>query len=251
VLSKKTKRGEMSCCKTTVHGKQIFFTAWMDTKPVHLLSTFCPYRATCVRKTKTGEGVWYSAELDRPTVIEVYNKAMGGTDKMDQLESYYDNRARTNKWQMRIFMHFLRIAALNARVLFNDHLSQNLTARTFIEGLVLGLCSTLDSNDIESDDHASVDSCDAQASYAPEKPVNMTKTTSWWIKNPQERTQGFHLPMAVSTSNPDSRGHCRVCNKKCRFKCRVCGVFLHIAENNEPDCYGVFHEREDFRSAHA
>jgi hypothetical protein len=101
--------------------------------------------------SKDAEGRWYCAELDRPTVLEVYNKAVGGTDKMDQLESYCDNRARTNKWQMRIFTHFLGIAALNARVLFNDHLTNNVTTLSFLENLVRGLCGTGVAKDDDSD----------------------------------------------------------------------------------------------------
>ena len=59
-------------------------------------------------------------QLNRPSVIATYNTTMGGTDKFDQLEQYYDDRHRTLHWQLRLILHFLRAAVINAKILFEN-----------------------------------------------------------------------------------------------------------------------------------
>ena len=60
-------------------------------------------------------------DISRPTVIPVYNKAMGGTDKFDQFGSYYDDRKRSIKWHRRIIIHFFRASVINVHILHNSN----------------------------------------------------------------------------------------------------------------------------------
>ena len=50
------QRGAMRCFKASSEGVDFFFTARMDTKPVHLLSSFPPYKTTCMRNAKLADG---------------------------------------------------------------------------------------------------------------------------------------------------------------------------------------------------
>ena len=50
------------------------------------------------RMVKSRAGVWEKIQVPRPTVIKAYNKCMGGTDKFDQFNSYYDQRLCINGW---------------------------------------------------------------------------------------------------------------------------------------------------------
>ena len=118
----KQQRGSMVCVHRALNNASIpvlYQTSWMDSKPVHLLSTFPPNFAPCSRGGRTPTGGFTVVNVPRPTVIAAYNQGMGGTDKIDQLVNYYDDRYRTLKWQMRIYMHFLHVAVVNASILYN------------------------------------------------------------------------------------------------------------------------------------
>jgi hypothetical protein len=115
------KRGEMVCYKVTKDEVTFYFTSWQDTKPVHVLSTFQPFLDTCERNMKTAAGGWGGKEeIPKPTVVSAYNRAMGGTDLGDQLNSYYQDRHRVRFWQQRMYNHFLHVATNNAKVLMNS-----------------------------------------------------------------------------------------------------------------------------------
>ena len=60
----------------------------MDNKPVHILSKIKP-QFTVIRRRGKVQGVYTEVRLPRPTIIELYNMSMGGTDKFDQSGSYY------------------------------------------------------------------------------------------------------------------------------------------------------------------
>lgn len=96
----------------------------MDKNAVHLISSFPTKVDYCKRNQKNAQGNFQKIQITRPTVVAAYNQIMGGTDKMDQLASYYDDRKRSVKWQHRIYNHFLRIAAINAHILYRDNAKQ-------------------------------------------------------------------------------------------------------------------------------
>jgi len=80
-------------------------------------------------------------QLPNIPVIGVYNNSMGGTDKFDQLNSYYDGRLRTKKWQIRIYNHFLRAAVVNACVLYNSKQAKPIPLMTYILTIVKEWCN--------------------------------------------------------------------------------------------------------------
>ena len=90
----KTKEGEMKCMEASMtlsngtFGPVYMVLAWMDSKPVHLLSIFPPLQVAMRRL--------------QPSTIPVYNSAMCGTDLEDQNASYYDARKRVWRWQHRL-----------------------------------------------------------------------------------------------------------------------------------------------------
>ena len=118
----KKERGEMSCEKThvTVAEKSFFlyFISWMDNKPVHLISTFFT-KFSQVKRAVKEKMTYIGHQLIRiPTLVQIYNACMGGTDYFDQLCSYYRTTVKTKVWQTRIFTHFLMAAAVNAHILY-------------------------------------------------------------------------------------------------------------------------------------
>ena len=134
-------RGEMRAMKADLpDGKALYFIAWQDNKPVHMLSTFAPVAAVTHRRGRVN-GTFQRVELPMPSTIAVYNSAMGGTDLCDQYTSYYDFEHRTNKWHRRIFTHFMTVSLRNAHVLFqtdpkNAHRPTTRSFRVFIETII-------------------------------------------------------------------------------------------------------------------
>jgi hypothetical protein len=92
---------------SSIEGIVVYFTCWMDRKPVHLLSSFVTVLGKVIRKTVDARGVYLSVEFVRPELIAIYNHAMGGTDLHDQMNAYYETAARSVKWPFRIFTHFI------------------------------------------------------------------------------------------------------------------------------------------------
>jgi len=157
----KQVRGTMKVMTTSLpEGGNLYFSAWQDSKPVHILSSFEPVVAETSRRGKVN-GRFTRVDLPMPSVIPIYNSAMGGTDLCDQYASYYEFEHRTTKWHRRIFTHFLIVAMRNAHICYlNDPRNRNrpLTRsfRVFIETVIcelLGLkVPTFDPNLEEDED---------------------------------------------------------------------------------------------------
>jgi hypothetical protein len=64
-------------------------------------------------------------DIDIPSIVRTYNSAMGGTDLMDQLISYYKTKIRTRRWQTRVIFHFLNAMVVNAHILYKLRFNLN------------------------------------------------------------------------------------------------------------------------------
>ena len=84
--------------------------------------------------------------VDRPHVIGVYSKSMGGVDLMDIMCTLYKFKLRSKRWYMYIFYHTLTIALANAwflykrncKILYNE---KALTLRKFQAYVTSALCA--------------------------------------------------------------------------------------------------------------
>ena len=130
----KRQRGEMECRVAEFNGLapgekvNVYLTSWMDSKPVHLISTWPPKYDAVKRNSKNPQtGAFEQVEIRRPTTVGDYNRGMGGTDKQDQLGVYYDQRLRTKRWPLRLVLHFLRVSLINSMILYNHGRSKPLS----------------------------------------------------------------------------------------------------------------------------
>jgi len=118
----KKERGVMSCSKAQVMldgaSYWIYFTSWMDNKPVHFISTFFTKFSQVSRVVKDAGRYVGKAFINIPTIAMLYNKCMGGTDAFDQFMSYYRTTITAKRWQVRVFTHFLMAAVVNAHILY-------------------------------------------------------------------------------------------------------------------------------------
>ena len=66
-------------------------------------------------------------EVQKPVVIDLYNRSMGGVDRADQLREYYSISRSSYKWYRYIFSFLIDVSIFNAFVLCNYHrLSQGM-----------------------------------------------------------------------------------------------------------------------------
>ena len=53
-------------------------------------------------------------KLPHLTIVQVYNRFMGGVDKADMLISLYKTKCKTKKWYHQIFFYRLTLSVVNA-----------------------------------------------------------------------------------------------------------------------------------------
>jgi len=222
----KKSRGAMNCeqTKTSVDGQwlPIFFTSWMDNKPVHFISTFATKKGVVGRVEKVNNVYTGKRDVDIPTLAMIYNWCMGGTDQFDQMLSYYKTTIKTKRWAVRIFTHFLMCAVVNAHILYK--LDNNLTRNEkgfqlldFIDMLTDQLSTTIEErNDEGSDNH---------------------------------RYSGPHTPLLCTrcTGTTSGRGYCFICRKRIQQYCLQCNVPLCFAQagDKKPSCFAQFHTKPE------
>ncbi len=230
VIPKKAKpqRGFYKCFKNATNG--IYLVSWMDRKPVNILSAIETKTTTCVRRSHTGA----ANTIPCPSVVALYNKAMGGTDSFDQRLSYYWPHIRTVKWTVRVLIHFFYVAVLNAHILFKEH---NSLIRGHQNYTFLSFCKTL------------MRQC---ASYGPQivPTPRMLPFRPHRLTSELERSTGIHTPVHVrclpaEESHSGAANYCRricaVCKKTSSFMCKQCQVGLHIRMDGIDNCWEQHH----------
>jgi hypothetical protein len=232
-------RGTMVCHQLTSHllpaNWNLFMTAWVDNKPVHVLHTWPTYQDVCERNCKQAGGQRYMKKLvPRPTICKVYNKTMGGTDLADFFLSAYATSHRAKRWQPRILFHCIQLAVVNAHIIYRNK-----------NGLQHGSCKLLDFITLLLQQIAPKPApTSQQSSYVPSA-VLSSHNRSWWSAHTQLRTQGQHFPDKFSRPRPQREGETRqdpgrkciyCCRKKVLTFCKQCGVYLCIGR-----CFHEFH----------
>lgn len=129
-------------------------TMWLDKKPVLMLSSrYCNENTDeCQRWSKQRKTY---ERVQRPEVVQVYNKNMGGVDLTDRMLSICPSRNRTKKWTIRVISHFFDLAVVNSWLQYRQQklfsgkkLSEIEQLREF--KLNLG-CKWIEDNDESSD----------------------------------------------------------------------------------------------------
>ncbi|CAG4979172.1 unnamed protein product [Parnassius apollo] len=93
------------------HCGDIALVAWKDVKLVTVLSTY--HQHEMVPGRRAGQAVL------KPTVVQEYNRYMGGVDLKDQkLSMFLLERKRNRKWYMKVFKRLLNTSLLNAFIIY-------------------------------------------------------------------------------------------------------------------------------------
>lgn len=149
-------------------------------------------------------------DVDQPHCYQLYNKFMGGVDRLDQNVGKYRIAIRLKRWYWQMMMFPINVCANNAFQLY----------RLSPAG------QSKDSHDFLS-----------FTRYIVQTYLILGKASSSIAKRPECK-----LPMVLKKKLPDSirldeKGHyivrnetqirCRQCHKNTKFKCSKCGVGLH------------------------
>jgi hypothetical protein len=187
----KKDRGVMTMVKALISGVVVYFTSWMESKPVYGLSTLPTDKDIVQRKEKNSAGQFTLTSIWRPTMWSFDNLGMGGTDLYDQLNQYYRTMVRCNRWPIRIFNHFLHSAVTNAYILYrekNNLQAVDLSLQEFISILLDDIAALPDDPDAKEEVVDDVD----------HKERKFTKTSGW--ANPVKKKPDCQLLSRCSTT---------------------------------------------------
>jgi hypothetical protein len=202
------KRGD---CDWRVSDSGILFMKWRDNRSVHMLSTAHGTDVKkAIRRVKDGSSI----EVDRPMVVEHYNRNMGGVDHADMLRSLYGFDRKSKKWWHRLFFGLLDMTMVNSFIVYCE-LVEKISVLEFTRSVVSGLLA-----------HKSPDS-------------NQVRKRRRVAPDAATTNRGSHWPLFS-----DSRGRCSVCAKEKRESrpfsyCSFCKAFLCC--NSKYNCFASYH----------
>ena len=212
-------------------------TKWLDNKPIFLLSTV--HAATPMDTVKR----WSKNDRDhvdvrRPSVVRFYNHCMGGVDLADRMVPLHRMKARTNKWPVRVVMHFLDCAVSNAWILCREDAKECGTPKKdvldFMElRLRIGEMFVRNPSQPEKDSAS-----EGKAESGPSFVLRRRRVDPHPLPE-LRKSEAVHLPEFVLSSQ-SSRCRQRKCKSYTRIRCVACNVFLCVAGNR--NCFLMYHK---------
>ena len=93
----------------------VVFTKWHDKRDVSVISTNCSPLAVDVVVNRRNQ------QVSKPSVIDQYNKHMGGVDLADQLRKYYSVGRSSFKWYRYLFWFLIDVSKCNSFIMYNHY----------------------------------------------------------------------------------------------------------------------------------
>lgn len=101
-------------------GSEIILCKWSDNRSVVLASNFIGKGEEDEVKRWNKTNKQY-VHVKRPQVVKMYNRSMGGVDKLDHLIALYRIYVRSRKWTLRMFFHGVDLAIVNSWLEYRQH----------------------------------------------------------------------------------------------------------------------------------
>ena len=216
--NKKMEKGEL---KTRNLDGGILALQWMDKRAVTMLSTFHDSSTSTIQRSRHAQGGIESVQ--KPTVIQDYNKYMGGVDQSDQMLSYYGFSHRTIKWWRRAFFHLLDLSIVNAYILYKQQVNARCSHEQFRVELAKQLLFK-----------------SGQQAHALTLPSSLS---------PISRLTGHNFieKIPAAPSGRPTQNQCQVCCRKkgrkrvtTTYRCKQCQVPLCVVP-----CFELYHTHSD------
>lgn len=165
-------------------------------------------------------------DVQRPSLVKVYNQSMGGVDRADQLLAFYRNDLKTKKWYKRIIFHLLHLAVVNSWLLYRATKGSVMQLAHCKLQIALGLMKAAQAaEDVEEERDVSSTSLSNRASDIP---------GAVWYDCVN------HIPVKIAQPNAQ---RCKMsqCKRKTHMQCKKCKVYLCIEVDGPTNCFEQFH----------
>lgn len=247
--------GRGSSAECFDRGGNVAVTRWYDNKIVNLASNFVGIgKEDSCRRWDKNQKVF--VEVKRPEVVRLYNESMGGVDLFDQMMQYYRISVRSQKWTVRVIMHFVDFAITAAWMEYREDCTKAGISKKDIMDLLafrLEIASCLNCR-------SSVDSQIVPSTVSRGRPNKRAREGEGLDQNldigpPRKK---FRQQLPSPTIRYDSIGHWPIhmsginknnsfcmyesCKQKTFVRCSKCDVFLCIRDSNR-NCFYDFHNR--------
>lgn len=224
-LPRHAQQGEMRW----IRDGPLLFVQWKGTRKVTMCSSI--HKAydgkTVQHQIRKPNGTWSIRQVPVPEPVSEYNKHMAQAELLDTIK-YNSCTLETGRWYMRMFLHFVEIAVLNAYILHKE-LALQRQEKPLRKHFGEILCKEL----------AAIGRRESSTSMTP-------KSNLQPAPQPQkdQRLQGC-FPVSISSDPlkmmPQAKKHCTHCYLgKTVFKCRSCDVPLCTQANRM--CFTTHHE---------
>ncbi|XP_041356143.1 piggyBac transposable element-derived protein 3-like [Gigantopelta aegis] len=210
---------------------------WVDNRPVSLISSYvCADPVGQARRWNRKEKKYET--VDKPAIVEEYNKFMGGIDLLNMCTSMYKHNLRSARWYLYLFWYSVTIALVNAWFVYRRYHGEIGTEKRKIMRLrkFQALCAqSLTSAGKEKKKRGRPSEEDRSLHQSP--PVKRPKSSK--LVAPDVRSDEYnHFP-----TWDKSRQRCKLCPAAKPFfsyvKCQKCQV--HLCLNKDRNCFYAFH----------
>lgn len=243
---RKIGRGTTFEISTDIPNVNISLVKWYDNKPVHLASNFVGSGEvdTVIRWDK--KNLKY-IEIERPEIVRVYNKSMGGVDRMDQNVSYYRIFIRSRKWTLRMVTHAFDIALCNSWIQYKkdaDYMSipknKVMDLMKFREEVAEGLIKYKKPPTPKRKGRPPASSNEEE----PEKTETVKrKNVDSCVPGDAVRLDGFHHFPIFDDRKYATKCKNKLCtNRRTHIYCSKCEV--HLCLDKTSNCFKQFHTKK-------
>ncbi|XP_068086068.1 piggyBac transposable element-derived protein 3-like isoform X1 [Anabrus simplex] len=205
---------------------------WRDSKCVTLLSTCSGAEPVAnVKRWSKKEGKYN--EVPCPFVVRCYNPCMGGVDICDQQMECYRTWIKTKKWTLKVSLHFLDLALVNAWMEYQEDCRKaHIPAKDNLDllGFRTAVSEALIAAPTKKRRHSTEDDCSS---------ADASRTRVAKIPALDKRLDGYdHWPVVDELK---SARCCRQkdCKSRTRTRCMKCNVYLCL--NKDFNCFKLFH----------
>jgi hypothetical protein len=244
-------RGQHITKKAMLSGqKEVWFTCWLDKKQVFLLHTIPTFVGSCNREVQRG-GTWQAVQYQRPTIIQLYNQGMGGTDAGDQRMQSYRSSLKTRSWIPRVLSHCLNSTVVNLFIFASKTVGQTPN----FPKTHLNFRDMLIDQFFEPTQKALILDHSARHQKTQSKTAwnnDIFRRTGQHFahifkKPPESRFEGNYKRKGTSTNTRNfHRGNCMMCNRTTSTKCIQCRIYVCIiGDQDEKSCFTSFHSNAD------
>lgn len=228
------RKGRGSCDLLVRQDHKMAAAKWFDNKPILMLSAIHGKEPEddCSRWSKKDKTY---VSVKRPAIIREYNANMGGVDLCDRMIAFYRMKTRTKKWTIRVMLHFIDLALVNAWIRYRKdkqllkapkkEVLQFLNFKLVIAQTYLAAINTAGSDADDDDDN--------------DEPLSKRRKSVEIPAVPQRTSAAKHLPEMTDVTN-SMRCRLNGCSGKSKVRCIACKVFLCMTSDR--NCFLKFHK---------